>query len=580
MIKLDARRLTGISVIWKRHGAVVDVRLNEDENITDVVASWNTHCRKMLSALGWDEEHSIGYPMHSGVALALSAPIDALYAAVEAAEWIFRKVEQETAVFNDSELAARDDELSTTLNDFESEVSRLKQVIQEEQNPALRKLLEHANSHSATVLSDDDEVSLGLGRHSTTWPVDQLPDAEELSLLNWENIRNVPVGLVTGTNGKTTTVRLTQRMLRAAGQAVGISSTDWIGVDDTIIDRGDYSGPGGARAVLRQPIDAAVLETARGGLLRRGLGMPRADAALITNVAEDHLGDFGSENLLELLNLKWIVTQALDHQSIAILNADDALLTDKANTLDVPICWFSTDETSPRVVKNIAENLPVTTVKEGRFSRFDGKDWYTLAEVNATPVTVNGSALHNVANALGAIALAHALGADDSAITRGLMEMQPNDNPGRCNFFTLNGVEVLLDFAHNPSAMQAIFSIAAHRKAKRRFLCFGQAGDRTDNNIRELARHAWAIGLDHVFISELADYRRGREANEVYNLLVEGLIAGGANTSQVSHYDYERESLEHAIEMAQPGDLIIMLALAESTSILQWLEQHADKSHE
>ncbi|NNF16113.1 MAG: Mur ligase, partial [Gammaproteobacteria bacterium] len=408
----------------------------------------------------------------------------------------------------------------------------------------------------------------GLGRGSTTWPVDTIADE-----IDWSEHFDVPVGLVTGTNGKTTTVRLTQHILRAAELNVGLSSTDWIGVNDEIIDRGDYSGPGGARTVLRQKqVDVAVLETARGGLLRRGLGVPRADAALITNIAEDHLGDFGSQNLQELLDLKWIVMKALDKNSIAILNADDPLLTAKAAELDIPICWFSLDPAHPLLQHHRKNAGSATTVIDDQVARFDGAAWHPLCAVNDIPVTLDGSARHNIANALAAVALSHALGADDPAIARGLQSMQADDNPGRCNFFRVRGCDVLLDFAHNPSAMQAIFDIARTHPARRRLLCFGQAGDRTDELILELAANAWAIGLEHVMISELAGYRRGREAGEVFKLLRTGLIQAGAHSEQISHHTLERESLDHALNIARPGDLVIMLALADSKGILEYLK--------
>lgn len=566
MIKLDARRLTGINVIWKHPGAVVDVRLNDSDDVHEVIRLWNHYGRQLLEALGWREEQTIGYPLHSGVALAISAPMDALYAAVEAAEWLYRQVALD--INHEAEPRSEDagGEAAAPHLALSAQVHRLKALIEEESNPSLERLLREARHRNVTVLCDDDDVSIGLGKHATTWPVQHIPDT-----IDWTRAADVPCGLVTGTNGKTTTVRLTQRMLRAGDKAVGISSTDWIGVNDTIIDRGDYSGPGGARTVLRQPVDAAILETARGGLLRRGLGVPRADVALITNIAEDHLGDFGSENLDELLNLKWIVTKALDERSVAVLNADDKLLTAKSSELSVPICWFSANPDNPLIASHIHTEKPVVTVKNQRFARFDGSQWHFYCRIDQAPLTVGGSARHNVANALGAIALAHALGASEDDINTGLTGMQPNDNPGRCNFFKIDGVDVLLDFAHNPSAMEAIFDIASSHQANRRLLCFGQAGDRVDNSIRELGRLAWAIGLDHVFIAELADYRRGREENEVYNLLCEGLTSGGASSGQISHHAYEKDCLAHALDQAQPGDLVIMLALAESRDILKWL---------
>lgn len=563
MIKLDARRLTGINVIWDKIGAVVDVRLDHHEHADAVIALWQKSARAGLDAVGWTDSEATAHKLHSGLALAISAPQDALYAAVEVAEWIYSSVEHEfRGVENPS--------VDTGGNQRADEINRLREAIEAEANPPLQQLCLAAKAHHCTVLIDDDEVSIGLGKHSTTWPIDELP-----TKIEWATAQNIPVGLVTGTNGKTTTVRLTQRMLRAAGLAVGISSTDWIGVDDTIIDRGDYSGPGGARAILRQrAIDCAVLETARGGLLRRGLGMPRADAALITNIAEDHLGDFGSENLNELLDLKWIVTKALDQQSMAILNADDPMLVAKSRELNVPICWFGLQPDAPMLEHNLTQGKPLVSVVDQQFARYDGKRWYPLCAVSDAPITVGGSAQHNIANALGAIALANTLGCADDAIVSGLRSMQPNDNPGRCNFFDINGVNVLLDFAHNPSAMEAIFGIAQHHAATRRILCFGQAGDRTDQSIIELGELAWEIGLDHVFISELADYRRGRSPNEVFKLLSTGLVSRGAQPADISHCEHEHQALKKALEMAQPGDLVIMLALGEARSILDWLVAH------
>ncbi|MEM7082636.1 MAG: Mur ligase family protein [Pseudomonadota bacterium] len=569
MEKLDARRLTGINVIWQHPGAVVDVRLDPNDDADAVADQWAIQARRFLDALGWS--HPVcSHRLHSGVALALAAPMDALYSAVEAAEWVFGEVAfsltgMRPVIYDENDEAVPHRE-------FDEMVSHVKRAIADECNPALQRVLT-TQPVNATVLIDDDEISVGLGRYATTWPVDALPET-----IDWSSARRIPVGLVTGTNGKTTTVRLTQRMLRAAGNRVGISSTDWIGVDDTIIDRGDYSGPGGARAVLRQNIDTAVLETARGGLLRRGLGMPRADASLITNIAEDHLGDFGSENLDELLDLKWIVTRALDTQSVAILNADDPLLVAKASELSVPLCWFGLEPDADPIRAHIANAQPVVTVKDNVFCRFDGNTWRTLCAIDEAPITVGGSARHNVANSLAAIALAHFLGADDESIVSGLQSMQPNDNPGRCNFFSVNGVDVLLDFAHNPSAMQAIFDIARSHPAQRRLLCFGQAGDRTDDSIRELAQLAWAIGLDHVCVSELGDYRRGRAPQEVFHLLKEGLLSAGAQEHQISHHERERESLDHALHLAHEGDLIIMIALGEARALLEWLNSYPSAS--
>jgi len=251
----------------------------------------------MLDAVGWSDEQTCQWPLSGGISFAFSAPIDALYAASEINEWAWAS--------SSAELSGDDGP------DFDEAVAGFRAAIADEINPPLLLLEKAASDHGVSFLWDDDEVSVGLGKGSTTWPFRQLPNPDEL---DWREFHDVPVGLVTGTNGKTTISRLSQHILSSCGHRVGLSSTDWIAVNDRIIDRGDWSGPGGARKVLRETdVDVAILETARGGLLRRGLGVNKADAALIANIAEDHLGDFGSHNLQELLDIKWIVSRAVEN---------------------------------------------------------------------------------------------------------------------------------------------------------------------------------------------------------------------------------------------------------------------------
>ena len=561
---LDSRRLTGLNVIWDQPCAIVDVEFTDnnkrDENSEVFYSHWSERINAMLKAIGWSNEQTAIHYVAGGMSLVVSAPIDCLYAAVEMAEWAF-----EQTFYN-----LENDPLKESPGNFDEAVQRIRALIAEEKNPAILDIAQQAIDHEVAFLWDDDDISVGYGKGSISWPVDKLPHNIE-----WSKVHNIPVVLVTGTNGKTTTVRLSSHILKASGQSVGLTSTDWVGVNNEIIERGDFSGPGGARTVLRQTnVDVAILETARGGLLRRGLGVQRADVALITNVSEDHLGDFGSRNLKELMDLKWIVMQALDEESIAILNADDAMLVDKSSELTKPtIHWFSLDPDNLTLQKQIKNASAVVTVVDDNIVRFDGKKWHSLCAVETIPITLNGIAKHNIANALAAVSLCSALGVADAAIVSGLQSMTANENPGRCNLFSVNGCEVLLDFAHNPEGMAGIFDIASKHPAKRRILCFGQAGDRTDRLIQELAQRAWSIGLEHVIISELSDYLRGREPGEVYDLLRSELLKSGAREDQISHNQLESESLAEALTMAQEGDLIIMLALGEAKALLKTLNE-------
>ncbi|PKL95333.1 MAG: Mur ligase, partial [Gammaproteobacteria bacterium HGW-Gammaproteobacteria-8] len=358
---------------------------------------------------------------------------------------------------------------------------------------------------------------------------------------------------------KTTTARMCARILRAAGHTVGLSSTAGIWINDVALDEGDYAGPGGARMILRhREASAAVLETARGGLLRRGLGVEQADAALITNIAADHLGDFGSRTLNELLEIKWIISRAVRRGGVLVLNADDPLLVEKAKEHEGRIAWFSLDPE-----QCTAEFRP----EHGWLIRDADGTRQRLCRIDDIPLTLNGAARHNIANALAAAAVCWQLGAGPEAIAAGLTNMQQDDNPGRGNLYQIDGVSVFVDFAHNPHAMAAIAQLTAALPAKRRLLAFAQAGDRTDELLRESARGGWALKPERVIISELANYARGRERGEVYGILREELTRCGVPAADILHTETETEALELALQWAQPGDLLIMLVLGEAEAV-------------
>jgi cyanophycin synthetase len=547
---IDARRLTGPSLLFDAPGTILDVRCREDE-AQRVLALWDQNVRHMLTELGWYDCEFASLQLASGISLGFTAPIDALYAASEINEWAWAVI--------DAEVNAVD------APDFSESLAGLRRAIAEEANPALMALVSRAAAEGVTLLWDDDEASLGHGRYSQTWPVRELPDPDSLV---WGGFRDVPCALVTGTNGKTTTVRIASHIARTAAKNVGISSTDYVAVNDRIVDRDDWSGPGGARKVLRDKgVDFAILETARGGLLRRGLGVNKADAALITNIAKDHLGDFGSQNLDELLQCKWIVSRAVANSGRLILNADDAMLVARSEDFPGDLVWFSLDAGNTVITQHTSGGGAAFALDDGELVFFHGAERAVICRDTDVPITLNGAARHNVANALAAAALAWSLGLSLEQVRAGLASMSQHDNPGRCNIYEIDGFTVLVDFAHNPQALQALLDLANRLAPKRKALCFGQAGDRPDDLIRELAQNAWKSGLDRVFVSELAKYYRGRDAGAVFAVIRDELIANGADASQIEHHMEEIESLDSALAWAQPGDLIIMLALERSQAL-------------
>lgn len=547
---LDARRLTGPNVLWSKSGAILDIACTAEE-AGRLIPFCEEHIRRMLEVVGWGDESICHLRLSGGLSIAFSAPIDALYAASAINEWVWACCEAE---FGDGESP-----------DFEDKAAEIKKAIEEEINPPLLALHAAATRHGVSFLWDDDEVSVGHGSRSETWPFRELPNPGDLE---WSHYHDVPVGIVTGTNGKTTTVRIAKHLLQSAGRTVGLSCTDWISVNDEIIDRDDWSGPGGARMVLRQPeIDIAILETARGGLLRRGLGVEHAEVALITNIAEDHLGDFGSQSVLELLDIKWVISHAVADAGFLVLNADDDLLVEKSAEYGGRIIWFSLKDSNPVVSRHVMSGGLAFVYSNGNLVRVEGKDQQIICASKDIPITLNSAAQHNIANALGAAALTEKLGLSVQMIAGGLTTMSQDVNPGRSNLFEVEGFKVLVDFAHNPEAMQALFNMAQAVPAKRTALCFGQAGDRTDEQIRKLARSAWSIGLEMAFISELEHYRRGREEGEVFSILRDELMKAGARDDQIRHFDEEFKSFDAALEWAEEGDLVVMLDLGRNSNV-------------
>ena len=551
---LDARRLTGPSLLFDGPAAILDVAATSAE-IEEFVPRWKVAVERMLHKFDWPAPEFHEHRLTGGVSVAFTAPIDSLYAASMINEWAYADVAASMS--------------GSSFPNFDEGLADARDAHVDEVNPELLLLEQAALEHGVTFLWDDDEASLGLGECAETWRVTELPDP---ATLDWSRYCDVPIGLVTGTNGKTTTVRLAQHILIDAGRTVGLSSTDWIAVNHDVIDRGDWSGPGGARAVLRQPrVDVAILESARGGLLRRGLGVQKADAALITNISEDHLGDFGSHTVEELLDVKWIVSRAVRDAGRLVLNADDARLVGKAASYDGEIVWFSLE-------RETLEGLPgrsnaLFTLDGDTLVLVEGGRPTPIAGVRDIPLAMNGAARHNVANALAAAALTWCLGMSTDEIGAGLATMTQDDNPGRSNLYDLDGCRVLIDFAHNPAAMQALFRMAEAIPASHRVLCFGQAGDRPDDLIEELTRDAWAMGLERVIVSELAKYHRGREEGEVFGVIRRELLRLGLGDDAIEHHAEELDSLEAALEWAGPGDLVIMLALGGSAPVSQRLEE-------
>jgi cyanophycin synthetase len=384
----------------------------------------------------------------------------------------------------------------------------------------------------------------------------------------------VPVVAITGTNGKTTTSRLVARMGRCAGLVVGWSSTDGVFVDGRLVEAGDYSGPSGAAQVLDDAsVQLAVTETARGGILLKGIGVTHNDVSVVTNVSADHLGLHGVDTVDQLAEVKAVVTRVTRKDGWVVLNGDDPRTFAMRRGVDAHVCVFSRDPDSPSLRTALNEGGRAVTLLDGAVTVLDpGSDPDELVPVVDVPVTLSGLSHVNVENALAAVGAGLGVGLPREAVVDGLRSFAPGpeDNPGRMNIYDLAGVTVVVDLAHNEAGVSALVEVLSGLRVPggRVLLELGAPGDRTDEIIRGVAELA-ARGSDRLVIAHKEHYLRGREVDELTALLREGAAAVGVE--DVPSYPTELAGLEALLAEAGPGDAVGVMCHAERTEIADWL---------
>jgi cyanophycin synthetase len=386
---------------------------------------------------------------------------------------------------------------------------------------------------------------------------------------------SIPVIAVTGTNGKTTTVRLLAHLARTAGRTVAFSSTDGVFHDGELVEEGDYSGYGGAAMAMSQPgVELAVLETARGGILLRGIGTTHNDVAVVTNISADHIGLHGIRTLDQLAEVKASITRITRPEGWDVLNADDPRVLAMRRLARGRPWLFSMDPDHPAIRSVLAERGRGITVIDGAISVLaPGRDAHPLVSVEDVPVTLSGLSRHNTQNALAATAAALGVGLPEGAVVRGLKSfvMDQERNPGRTNLYERNGVVVVVDYAHNEAGMAGLVETARGlcRAEREVWLSFATAGDRTDEIMHGLGYIA-ARGADHVAVAELERYLRGRDRAEVVARLKAGAEDGGA--SDVPVFPDELQALKWMLESARRGDVVAVTALGQRPEIFAYLE--------
>lgn len=529
-----------------------------------ILAAWRERALAASAELRWPAANASAVSHANGASLAVAAPVDQLFTATEVNEWALaasiaeRDPSQAPALV--AALAAEQPEESEPPTLATSgALLRLRRRAALEANPKLRGLVETARARALPWLLDDEALTLGAGAGGHSWPLIDLPDAASVA---WDGLRTIPIALVTGTNGKTTVVRLLAACAKAAGLETGYSCTDGVFVSGRALGTGDYSGPAGARRVLRDVhAEAAILETARGGILRRGLAVPRADVAVITSIAADHFGEYGVNDLESLVDVKLAVARALDSRGLLVANADDAVLARRAPGAGKPVGWFAQDADAPLLAAHRQSGGATAGVRAGRLVLFHAGTERDLGAIDAMPLAAGGHSHFNVANLATAALGAAGLGVAPATIAAvfAAFGANPEDNAGRLMRYELGGLNLIVDFAHNPAALAGLADFAQHlRGAGRLALLLGQAGNRVDADLDRLAAVAAAARPDFVVVKELGTYLRGRGSGEVPALLKRALAEAGIAPETVADAPDEDQAVRLVLAWARAGDVLVL----------------------
>jgi UDP-N-acetylmuramyl tripeptide synthase len=551
------------------------VRASLDEAM---IEAWRARVQRAGAHLEWADRTAAVRPHAGGVLLAIAAPADQLLLATEINEWalcaaLVERDPQRWAGLEAALIAAANEDAQSGVGPAaqcgpvlaeSAALARFTQLSRLEAAPTMCALLKAAADRALPYFVDDSELTLGAGAGGRTYLLSSLPDIDEVP---WTELSDIPTAIITGSNGKTTTVRLLAACARAHGWRAGYNCTDGVFIGDESLALGDYSGPAGTRLVMRdRRSEAAIVEVARGGILRRGLAVAHADVAVVTNVSSDHFGEYGIDDLAGLADVKLSVAAVIG-DGLLVLNADDSLLRIKVQELAhrygrVPeVAWFALDADSPYLREYRAEGAPTCGVRQGLLVLQRAGVQSDLGEIAAMPLSIGGIAAYNVANLAAAALAASALGirADTIASVFKGFGAAGADNPGRMMSFEYRGARVLIDYAHNPDGLRGLLSVAQHLRGGGRLgLLLGQAGNRKDADIADLARVAAGFSPDLIVIKEDEAHLRGRAPGEIPRIIRAELLRWGLAESALPVRGNELDAARYALDWARAGDVLAL----------------------
>ncbi|BAZ46046.1 cyanophycin synthetase [Chondrocystis sp. NIES-4102] len=367
----------------------------------------------------------------------------------------------------------------------------------------------------------------------------------------------IPIVAITGTNGKTTTTRLTAHIYRQTGKVVGFTTTDGIYIQEYLVETGDNTGPYSAGTILKDPtVEVAILETARGGILRSGLAFDQCDIGVVLNVAADHLGLGGIETIEQMAKVKAVVAESVKAEGYAILNADDPLVAAMAEKLNCKVAYFSMNPDNPIIIEHCRRNGLAAIYEQGYLSILEGQWTLRIEKAINIPMTMGGMANFMIANALASCLAAFAQGVDIEIIRRGVRTFQVSaeQTPGRMNLFNLGDYHVLVDYAHNPHGYQAVGDFVRNWEGER-IGVVGGPGDRRDEDLILLGNISAQI-FDQILIKEDED-PRGRSVGEVADLITKGICQVNPNLNYKVVLE-ETEAINLALNQAQKSNLVVV----------------------
>lgn len=387
----------------------------------------------------------------------------------------------------------------------------------------------------------------------------------------------IPIIALTGTNGKTTTTRLTAHIYRQTGKVVGYTTTDGIYINDYLVQKGDNTGPQSASVILKDPtVEVAVLETARGGILRSGLAFESCDIGVVLNVAADHLGIGDIDTIEQMAKVKSVVAETVSPDGYAVLNADDPLVAAMAERVKSKIAYFSMNPDNPIIQNHIRRGGMAAVYENGYLSILEGEWTLRIEEVVNVPVTMGGMAPFMIANALAACLAAFANGVDIEAIRQGIRTFSPsaNQTPGRMNLFKLSSFHALVDYAHNPAGYEAVGGFVRNWSGEKLGVV-GGPGDRRDEDLILLGKLSAQI-FDCIIVKE-DDDTRGRERGEVADLIVKGMLQEKPDARYQTILD-ETEAIETGLDRVENGGLVVIFpeSVSRAISLIKKRQNHSD----